>query len=540
MDNPNSKRPVWWRIVYTTVGALFMVARGVRNLVPQPLVAIVGRLLSILRPVLPVLVFGGFFFISNAGKSPGPREVMYSDFMHLVRSGNVSAALFESNGNRVYFTLKPHSSVMQKLAQFEAEAEKAAKEKRGARPDRAESLRRVMQGPEATRAEPAAPSPTAATDAVVSVQSSKPRVQRQFYALRVPEGDTDLVSALQAADVRFGAVSPSFGAAVSKILLTVLALWVPLLPMFFIFQRQFGGRNDKRKGQGKGSPQKPPVTFADVAGVNQAKEELMEAVMCLRDATRYSKLNAQMPSGVLLAGPPGTGKTLLAKAVAGEAGTPFFSASASEFVEMYVGRGAARVRELFAEARKAAPSVVFIDELDAVGAKRGMGFNEERDQTLNQLLTELDGFDGRPGVLVIAATNRPETLDPALLRPGRLTRRVTVPLPDEEGRRDILRVHLRRVPLQGVMLEEAAETLARITPNCSGAELANVVNEGALMAGRRGADGVVMADLLEGVQRTRFGVNGGNRGGSLPQWATSLMQSVTSSNARAAKLRNVM
>jgi len=233
-------------------------------------------------------------------------------------------------------------------------------------------------------------------------------------------------------------------------------------------------------------------------------------VACLKNSGQYSKVRARMPSGVLLHGPPGTGKTLLAKAVAGEAGVPFLSVSASEFVELFVGRGAARVRELFAEARKQAPCVVFIDELDAMGAKRGMGFNDERDQTLNQLLTELDGFDGRPGVVLLAATNRMDVLDPALLRPGRLSRRVVVPLPDKAGRAAILGVHLRDIPLEGGegVKDAAAQQLAGVTQGFSGADLANIVNEAALLSARQGCEEVGFQELLMGVQRTRFGVNG--------------------------------
>ena len=225
--------------------------------------------------------------------------------------------------------------------------------------------------------------------------------------------------------------------------------------------------------------------------------------------------------------------------MAGEAGIPFIAVSASEFVEMYVGRGAARIRELFAEARKAAPCVVFIDELDAVGAKRGMGYNDERDQTLNQLLTELDGFEGRPGVLFLAATNRIDVLDPALLRPGRLSRKVVVPLPDESGRQDILRVHLRGVPTSDD--EEDHETvlrLAKVTNGFSGAELANVVNEAALLSARKTQDFVSFRELLEGVQRTRYGVNGGTApaGGSLQQSLTNWMMNIaTEPSKRKAK-----
>jgi cell division protease FtsH len=294
--------------------------------------------------------------------------------------------------------------------------------------------------------------------------------------------------------------------------MSTLAMWLPLLPLFYFMRRAINGKlGTTNKKKGKSGTSVPPITFRDVAGVDSAKEELVEVVACLRDANRYARLNAKMPSGVLLCGPPGTGKTLLAKAVAGEAGVPFFAASASEFVELFVGRGASRIRDLFAEARKRAPAVVFIDELDAVGGKRGIGINEERDQTLNQLLTELDGFEGRPGVLLLAATNRAEVLDSALTRPGRLSRKVIVPLPDLQGRAEILGVHLRNIPMASPSEKQnAAVQIARITRGFSGAELANVVNEAALLAGRHNANIIQLAELVEGVNRTRFGINGGN------------------------------
>lgn len=278
------------------------------------------------------------------------------------------------------------------------------------------------------------------------------------------------------------------------------------LPIKLLPQRGAGRRHASAQVQ-------DPITFDDVAGVDEAKEELKEIVDFLRYPEKFTRLGARPPSGVLLVGPPGTGKTLLARAVAGEAGVPFFAVSASEFVELFVGRGAARIRELFAEARKKAPCVVFIDELDAVGGKRGIGLNEERDQTLNQLLTELDGFEARPGVLLLAATNRPDVLDSALMRPGRLSRKVVVPLPDEEARASILGVHLRRVPLASQHDRDlACEAVAKITSGFSGAELANVVNEAAFLAARNGSEAVGLPELVEAVQRTRFGVNGGAGG----------------------------
>jgi len=251
-----------------------------------------------------------------------------------------------------------------------------------------------------------------------------------------------------------------------------------------------------------GSP--PPVTFADVAGIDEVRTELEEIVQFLRSPERYHRLGAHIPRGALLVGPPGTGKTLLAKAVAGEAGVPFFSMSASEFVEIYVGVGASRVRSLFAQARQAAPCVIFLDEIDAVGRKRAMSLNssDERDQTLNQLLVELDGFDARHAVVVLAATNRVDILDKALLRPGRFDRQVTVSLPDRVGREAILRVHTRKTPLHK---EVSLARLSRMTTGMSGADLANLVNEAALSAARRNLDCLTHDCFEEALARVQLG-----------------------------------
>ena len=241
------------------------------------------------------------------------------------------------------------------------------------------------------------------------------------------------------------------------------------------------------------------IKFADVAGEDEAKENLQEIVDYLHDPTRYKEIGASMPKGVLLVGPPGTGKTLLAKAVAGEASVPFFSMSGSEFVEMFVGMGASKVRDLFKQAKEKAPCIVFIDEIDAIGKKRDgqLGGNDEREQTLNQLLTEMDGFEGNTGVIILAATNRPESLDPALTRPGRFDRRVPVELPDLKGREDILRVHARKIKIEG---DVDYNRIARMASGASGAELANIVNEAALRAVRNGRDRATQADLEESIE----------------------------------------
>ncbi|MDO4435278.1 MAG: ATP-dependent zinc metalloprotease FtsH [Cardiobacteriaceae bacterium] len=269
-----------------------------------------------------------------------------------------------------------------------------------------------------------------------------------------------------------------------------------------------GGRNPFSFGKSRARlvpEDKIKVTFADVAGADEAKNELVEMVDFLRDPKKFSQLGGKIPRGVLMAGPPGTGKTLLAKAIAGEAKVPFFSISGSDFVEMFVGVGASRVRDMFEEAKKNAPCIIFIDEIDAVGRQRGAGLgggHDEREQTLNQLLVEMDGFEGNDGVIVIAATNRPDVLDPALLRPGRFDRQVTVGLPDLKGREQILGVHMKKKPIdEGVK----ARDIARGTPGFSGADLANLVNEAALFAARRGREKITMQDMEDAKDKIMMG-----------------------------------
>ncbi|MFC2058857.1 ATP-dependent zinc metalloprotease FtsH [Chloroflexota bacterium] len=294
---------------------------------------------------------------------------------------------------------------------------------------------------------------------------------------------------------------------------TVLFNFLPLLLIlgFFLFiMRQAQGGSSQAMSFARSrarmfSGDKPTVTFADVAGVDEAKQELQEVVEFLRFPEKFLALGARIPRGVLLMGPPGAGKTLLARAVAGEAGVPFFSISGSEFVEMFVGVGASRVRDLFEQAKRNAPSIVFVDEIDAVGRHRGAGLgggHDEREQTLNQILVEMDGFDSGINVIVIAATNRPDILDPALLRPGRFDRRVVLDQPDIKGRKAILEVHAKGKPLEpGVALE----TIAKQTPGFSGADLANLVNEGAILAARRNKKTISLTELEESIDRVILG-----------------------------------
>ena len=283
-----------------------------------------------------------------------------------------------------------------------------------------------------------------------------------------------------------------------------------LLVLYFLFRQQIrmAGKGALNFGKSKArmlSRDKNKITFKDVAGVEEAKEEVQELVEFLRDPKKFQKLGGRIPKGVLLIGPPGTGKTLLARAIAGEADVPFFSISGSDFVEMFVGVGASRVRDMFEQGKKSAPCIIFIDEIDAVGRHRGHGVgggHDEREQTLNALLVEMDGFDTQEGVIIIAATNRPDVLDPALLRPGRFDRQITVNLPDVKGREEILRVHSKKVKLaEGVDLA----VVARGTPGYSGAELANVINEAALLAARRGLKGITLAELEEARDKVRWG-----------------------------------
>jgi cell division protease FtsH len=333
---------------------------------------------------------------------------------------------------------------------------------------------------------------------------------KQFVTTRV---EPDLATQLDMHHVTFfGEVQNTWLADIlSWIIPTVLfvGLW-----MFVIrrFGQSQGGLMSIGKSRAKIYVEKDTkVTFADVAGADEAKEELQEIVEFLRNPARYGRLGARVPKGVLLVGPPGTGKTLLARAVAGEAGVKFFSISGSEFVEMFVGVGAARVRDLFEQARKEAPAIIFIDELDALGAARGaypFGGHDEKEQTLNQLLVELDGFDSRIGVILIAATNRPEILDPALLRAGRFDRQVLVDRPDKKDRIEILKVHIKKVLLAP---DVDLEQVAALTPGFTGADLANLVNEAALLATRRNADLIHLSDFTAAVERIVAGLEKKNR-----------------------------
>jgi cell division protease FtsH len=344
------------------------------------------------------------------------------------------------------------------------------------------------------------------------LQQALPDGGERFLTTRV---DPQLADRLSQAGVKFTGV-------IESTWLSTLLSWVlPVLVFFaiwkFFFRRiaekqGLGGMMSIGKSKAKVYVEKDiQVTFDDVAGVDEAKDELKEIVAFLKNPTDYGRLGARIPKGVMLVGPPGTGKTLLARAVAGEAGVPFFSISGSEFVEMFVGVGAARVRDLFEQASKAAPCIIFIDELDAMGRARSIGpygGHDEKEQTLNQLLSELDGFDSQQGVVILAATNRPEILDPALLRAGRFDRQLLVDRPDKAGRVDILKVHLKKVRLA---TDVVPEQVAALTPGFSGADLANIINEAALLATRRDASDVTMEDFNNAIERIVAGLEKRNR-----------------------------
>jgi cell division protease FtsH len=331
---------------------------------------------------------------------------------------------------------------------------------------------------------------------------------KSFVTTRVPP---DLADQLAQNHVRFAAEPQNtfLGALLSWVVPTLIffGIWIFWFRRFAQNQGGLGGLMSIGRSKAKIYVEKDTkTTFADVAGVDEAKEELAEVVSFLKDQKRYSRLGARTPKGVLLVGPPGSGKTLLARAVAGEAGVPFFSISGSEFVEMFVGVGAARVRDLFEQARAKAPAIIFIDELDAMGRARGaypFGGHDEKEQTLNQLLVEMDGFDSRAGLVLLAATNRPEILDPALLRAGRFDRQVLVDRPDKAGRAEVLHIHLK-----GHRLAADVETgkIAELTPGFTGADLANLVNEAALIATRRNAEEIAMSDFTRAVERIVAGL----------------------------------
>ncbi|XP_010904614.1 probable inactive ATP-dependent zinc metalloprotease FTSHI 3, chloroplastic [Elaeis guineensis] len=407
---------------------------------------------------------------------PASKVVPYSELISNLQSGHVSTVLFEEGSRRIYFNM---------------------------RSDSCESSNSIVDA--SLSIDVAYGSTARSSESIVSGGGRRASFtpKWQFSTRKIDHDENYLLGLMREKGTMYSSAPQSVLMSLRNILITVISLWIPLTPLMWLLYRQLSAAHSPAK---KRRPSNQTVSFDDVEGVDAAKDELMEVVCCLQGSINYNKLGAKLPRGVLLVGPPGTGKTLLARAVAGEAGVPFFSVSASEFVELFVGRGAARIRDLFNVAKKCAPSIVFIDELDAVGGKRGKSFNDERDQTLNQLLTEMDGFESDTKVIVIAATNRPEALDPALCRPGRFSRKVLVGEPDLDGRKKILSVHLREIPLE----EESqviCNLIASLTPGFVGADLANIVNEAALLAARRGGETVTREDIMEAIERAKYGIN---------------------------------
>ncbi|KAF5763714.1 putative AAA+ ATPase domain, ATPase, AAA-type, core, peptidase M41, FtsH extracellular [Helianthus annuus] len=422
------------------------------------------------------VVLGLCYLFLKLTAVPSPKIVPYSDLITNLHSGSVMKVLFEEGSRRIYYNTES----------FGKENTQKQESNVGINDD-------VVKDTQITGSN--------AVQKLTKTKTSTP--EWQFSTRKIDHDESYLLGLMREKGITYSSSPQSVLMSMRNTLITILSLWIPLTPLMWLLYRQLSAANSPAK---KRRPSNQVVNFEDVEGVDTAKVELMEIVLCLKGSINYNKLGAKLPRGVLLVGPPGTGKTLLARAVAGEAGVPFFTVSASEFVEMFVGRGAARIRDLFSVARKNAPSIIFIDELDAVGGKRGRSFNDERDQTLNQLLTEMDGFESDVNVIVIAATNRPEALDPALCRPGRFSRKVYVGEPDENGRRKILAVHLRGIPLE----EDTAiicNLVASLTQGFVGADLANIVNEAALLAARRGGECVAREDIMEAIERAKFGIN---------------------------------
>ncbi|HIK13456.1 MAG TPA: ATP-dependent zinc metalloprotease FtsH2 [Oscillatoriaceae cyanobacterium M33_DOE_052] len=349
------------------------------------------------------------------------------------------------------------------------------------------------------------------------VQATDPELDNRVQRLRVdlPGNAPELISRLREENINFDIHPPSSNGAIWGLLGNLIFPVLLIVGLFFLFRRSnnLPGGPGQAMNFGKSRARfsmeaKTGVMFDDVAGIEEAKEELQEVVTFLKKPERFTAVGARIPKGVLLVGPPGTGKTLLAKAIAGEAGVPFFSISGSEFVEMFVGVGASRVRDLFKKAKENAPCIIFIDEIDAVGRQRGAGIgggNDEREQTLNQLLTEMDGFEGNTGIIIIAATNRPDVLDSALLRPGRFDRQVTVDSPDIKGRLEILNVHARNKKLAE---DISLEAIARRTPGFTGADLANLLNEAAILTARRRKEAMTMLEIDNAIDRVIAGMEG--------------------------------
>ncbi|CAN6448705.1 unnamed protein product [Victoria cruziana] len=463
-----------------------------------------------------VAVFGLCCLFLRLTAVPSPKVVPYSDLIMSLQAGCVTKVLFEEGSRRIFYNTEPlplerSKASMSDLLSREVRQNDPSSDLLPSDFGQSDTIVSDSSGIGHSESSTQVTSVSVGEKLITNMRrwrmsfEASPGTPKWHYSTRKIDHDENfLLGLMREKGTTYSSAPQSLLMSVRSVLITIISLWIPLTPLMWLLYRQLSAANSPAK---KRRSYNQTVSFDDVEGVDAAKSELVEIVSCLQGSINYTKLGAKLPRGILLVGPPGTGKTLLARAVAGEAGVPFFTVSASEFVELFVGRGAARIRDLFSTARKCAPSIIFIDELDAVGGKRGRSFNDERDQTLNQLLTEMDGFESDMKVVVIAATNRPEALDPALCRPGRFSRKVFVGEPDATGRQKIIAVHLRGVPLEEdprVM----CSLIASLTPGFVGADLANVINEASLLAARRGGDLVTREDIMEAIERARFGISG--------------------------------
>ncbi|KAI3500599.1 hypothetical protein L1887_36423 [Cichorium endivia] len=431
----------------------------------------------------------GICYLLLKSKGQKCKVVPYSDLLKGLQDGSVTRVQFKENSRRIMYNTIPQGSQSTKLIKKDhSKSYSNANFKEMV----ASFLAKVSRKHKGL-------SLTESNLSRIHVEENKEVRGWQFSTRYIDDDYRELLHLMKEKGTTYGLDPEPFYVSGGRRVFSTLLNQAPSWAMLSLVAHGIGGGGSVARKPSKNDA----VTFDDVEGVDEAKAELMEIVSCLQGDSTYENLGAKLPRGVLLVGPPGTGKTLLARAVAEKAGVPFFVTCASEFVEMFVGRGASRIRDLFKDARKCAPSIIFIDELDAVGLKRGRGFNTEGDQTLNQLLTEMDGFESDKKVVVIAATNRPEMLDSALLRAGRFSRKVFVREPDEDGRKRILAVHLRGVPLEEDK-DVICDLVASLTPGLVGADLANIANEAALLAARRGGVCVSRDDVMEAVERAKL------------------------------------